>query len=219
MPPQGILPPPDLPLGLLALQSLEIAVLLRPDPEVPAHGHEVESHFVGRVALDPGQEDGDDLVGELVRCARAVGDGVGLQAVKFVEHGVVDGVADEVVYVLGGGGGGIALGLVGEGAAPRETIVRLADQGRVGEGFTEQVGGEAGGEVFEGAQFRPDVDAGGCCARGMGELGSVVVEDDGEDGLGAACVLDGLAGKEEAVVVDGGGAEGAILRGGGSGRA
>lgn len=64
-----------------------------------------------------------------------------------------------------------------------------------------QIGWEAGREVLEGAQFRADLDGrgGGRGGRVWGGVGVVLVEDDGEDGLGAAGVLDGLVGEKEVV--------------------
>ena len=48
------------------------------------------------------------------------------------------------------------------------------------------LGREGGCEVFEVFEVRADVDF------------VIFVEEDGEEGLGAACVLDGLGGEEEA---------------------
>ena len=139
-----------------------------------------------------------------------MGDGVRLQAVELIEGVVPHCVADEVEDVFGARRG-VTLCLVGKGAAAREAVVCLPDQAGVGEGFAKEVGGEAGGKVFEGAELWADVD--GCRRRLRRRVGGVVVENYGENGLGAAGVLDGLAGEEEAVVVDGGRGIGAILWG------
>lgn len=69
------------------------------------------------------------------------------------------------------------------------------------------LGGESGGEVFEGGEVGADVEF------------VVFVEEDGEEGLGPAGVLDGLGGEEEGfggrVVV--GAVEGLVLGSGGVG--
>ena len=130
-------------------------------------------------------------------------DGVWLQSVQLVQLPIVRRVPDEVKHVLHSRGG-IFLRLVGEGRRLGEGIVCLADQAGVAEGFAAQVGGETGGEVLEFAERGTDVDAcvGGGCAGCGGDASRVVVEDDGEDGLRAAGVLDCLGGEEEVVLID-----------------
>lgn len=85
--------------------------------------------------------------------------------------------------------------LIDERRRARKGVVCGADGLTVGEGLAAEIGREAGGEVLEGAQLGADVDS----VRGSrrcGAGGVVVVEDDGEDGLRAAGVLDGLVGEE-----------------------
>lgn len=71
--------------------------------------------------------------------------------------------------------------------------MRCADGFRVGERFPAQFGGEPGCEVFEGAQLAAEVDG------REGRRRVVVVQDDGEDCLGAAGVLDCLCCEEDVV--------------------
>ncbi len=130
MPPQRILPLPSSPLPPLPRQSLLIAYLGSSDPEIPTHGHEVEPHLLGWVAIDPRVEDGDDLLGEFVDGTWPMGDGVWLQAIELVERVVPNRVADEMEHVFCPGRG-VSLRLICEGAAPREAVVRLPDQTRV----------------------------------------------------------------------------------------
>ena len=136
-----------------------------------------------------------------------------LQPVQLVQRPLERNVRDEMVQLGIFLADGRAARLVDERGRARERVVRVADLRRVTQSFAAEVGWEAGREVLEGAELRPNVHgvAVGRCVWG------VMVEDHGENGLGAACVLDGLGGEEEALLVGGGGVVGAVLRGGGLG--
>jgi len=98
------------------------------------------------------------------------------------------------------GGGGDALRLVCEGRGARESIVGGPDGGRIAERFAPEVGREACGEVLEGGELGADRDAAFVAWRGEGRLLLLLlflIQDDGEDGLGATGILDGLCGEEE----------------------
>lgn len=112
-----------------------------------------------------------------------MGDGRGLQAVELVEHAVDRRVRDEVEHVLGLGGA-LLLRLVGEGGAAGEAVVHLADEVRVAEGLAAELGGQLDGELAEVREVGADVDV------------LLLVHQDAEEGLGGACVLDGLGGEE-----------------------
>jgi hypothetical protein len=72
----------------LLLEFLLVANLAGANAQVAYAGHEVEPDFGSGVAGDAALQDRDDLLGEVGRCACAVGNGSRLEAVKFVE-GVV----------------------------------------------------------------------------------------------------------------------------------
>ena len=73
--------------------------------------------------------------------------------------------------------------------------MHIAYQLGVTEGLAAQFRGEGLGEIFEVAEAGADVDGG--VWRGLGGGGGVLVEEDGEEGLGATGVLDDLGGEEE----------------------
>jgi len=89
MSPQTIFPQPLRAAIFLLLELLLVANLARPNAQVAHAGEQVEADLGGGVARDAALEDGDDVLGEGGGWAGAVGDGVGLEAVEFVE-GVVD---------------------------------------------------------------------------------------------------------------------------------
>jgi hypothetical protein len=76
--PQRVLPQPLCTLVLLLLELFLVANLTRSQAEIAHTGHEVEADLGGGVAADAALQDGDDLLGEFARGARAVGDGRGL---------------------------------------------------------------------------------------------------------------------------------------------
>lgn len=87
--------------------------------------------------------------------------------------------------------------------------MRSADGLGVGEGFAAQVGWETRREVLEGAELGADVDGGSTGGR-TGRVLLVVIQDDGENGLRAAGVLNRLRGEEEAFFLGGGGVVGPV---------
>jgi hypothetical protein len=142
VPPQRILPQPGTPLLLLLFQRLLVADLARTDTLVLHAGEQVEADFCGGVAVDAALKHRNDGVGEVLRDARAVGDGGGLEAVEFVEGVVhrrisaftsacvdaeVDGInaRDEVVHVVVFCSS--ALRLVDERRGSRKRVVYFAD--------------------------------------------------------------------------------------------
>lgn len=201
MPAQGVFKHPSLAFPILGFDGVEVADLARGDAAVPDHGEEVEADLGGVVAGDAPLENVHDLGAEVFRgaVAVAVGDGGGLQAVELVQLAVDGEVGDEVEGVVGLA---VLLRLVDKGAALGEAVVDLADELRVAEGLAADVGGEHAGKVLELAELVPDIDF-------------VAVQDDAEEGLGAASVLDGLVGEEDAV--GGGFVVGAIVGGGSAG--
>jgi len=200
---QGVLKLPIPAAALLAGEQVRVADLARAHPQVAHHGQQVEADLGGVVAGDAPLEDVHDLGGEVGGGdAGPVADGGRLEAVELVEGPVDGGVGDEVEGV-GGLVVGVALGLVDEGGGFREAVVHVADQLAVGEGLAAVFRGEGHGELAKVGQGGTDVDGivgrGGC---GVGRL----VEEHAEQGLGAAGILDGLRGEEEAlrgVVVEG----------------
>jgi hypothetical protein len=62
-----------------------------------------------------------------------VGDGVGLEAVEFIERTINGRIGDEVVQVIGFGS--LTLSFVNERRRTREGVVDCADYFGVGEGF------------------------------------------------------------------------------------
>jgi hypothetical protein len=105
--PQRVLPQPLCTLVLLLLELFLVANLARPQAEIAHARHQVEADLGGGVAADAALQDGDDLLGEFARGARAVGNGRGLQAIELVELVVYRRVA--VGGVSGGerAGGGV----------------------------------------------------------------------------------------------------------------
>ena len=123
---QRILP---LPLGAFAgfvLQGLDVADFLGAETEILDDGKEVEHDLPDRIAVNAAAEDGDDFFREVGEAGTgAVGDGMGLESVEFVEGAVVVGIGDEVVDVFGAGG--FAGGLVDERGGFGEGVVGFAD--------------------------------------------------------------------------------------------
>jgi len=113
-----------------------------------------------------------------------VGERGGRQPVQLPQRAVRGCVRDEVVEVVGGAGGRRGA-LVREGRGARERVVRGADRRAVAEALAAEVGRERRGE---GLEFRE--------RRAEGELVGLV-EQDGEQGLRAAGVLDGLLREED----------------------
>jgi hypothetical protein len=151
--PQRILPQPLCTLVLLLLELFLVANLARSQAEIAHAGHEVEADLGGGVAADAALQDGDDLLGEFARGARAVGDGCGLQAIELVELVVYrrvavggvsgagrwrgKGLRDEVVDIVVLGRG--ALCLVDKRRRACKRVVCLADQVGVGERLSPQL--------------------------------------------------------------------------------
>lgn len=186
MPPERILKQPVAPLPLLPLQELGVAKLAGADAQVPAHGEEVEADLRGRVAGDAALQHVDDLRGEGLRGAGAVRDGRLLEAVELVEHAVDGRVRDEVEDVLA-----VAARprrLVRKGRAPREAIVHLADQVRVAQRLPAELGRQLNGKLAKVAHRAANVHA-------LGRL----VQQDRQQRLRRARVLDGLHGEEDAL--------------------
>lgn len=124
-----------------------------------------------------------------------------MQAVELVQRPararVRDEVVDAVVVVVARGRRGPP-GVVGdEGRGAREAVVAGADGVGVGQSLAAQVGGEAGGEVFEGSEGVADGDRGRGGVGGGVPRGGVVVEEERQEGLRRARVLDHLRGEEE----------------------
>lgn len=185
VPPQRVLKEPVLALALLPLQQLLVAKLLCADPQVAAHSQQVEPNFRSIVARDAALQHIDDLEGEVLGRAGAVGDWRGLEAVELVEDSVYGGVGDEVEDVLGGFAG--AGGLVGEGAAAGEAVVHLADEIRVAKGLAAELWREDHCEVAKVVHLGPNVYV------------LRLVHEDAEKGLRRAGVLDRLGGEEDAL--------------------
>lgn len=126
-------------------------------------------------------------------------DGIGLQAIQLIQHTVHGRIGNEMKHIAAVIVAVLRRGrLIDERRRARKGVMRGADGLAVGEGLAAQIGREAGGEVLEGAQLGADVD-GVRGSRCGGAGGVVVVEDDGENGLRAAGVLDGLVGEERRV--------------------
>lgn len=79
--------------------------------------------------------------------------------------------------------------------------MRRSDELAIRECLPTEGRGERGGEVAEVAQVGPYIYALGGVWSGLtfSRGAGVLVEEDGEEGLGAACVLDDLVGEEEGV--------------------
>jgi hypothetical protein len=123
--PKIILKLPFLALLVLGLKGFLISQLTGPDAFVLGDSEEIEADFVFGITGDSALEDGDELLGEFRLSAGAVRDGGTLEAIEFVELVVDDGVSDEVVgFVVGGGGTG---GLVDEGGGAGEGVVDGTD--------------------------------------------------------------------------------------------
>lgn len=84
--------------------------------------------------------------------------------------------------------------LIRKRTSPGKSIMRRANGLRVRERLPAQFRRKPSREVFEGAQLVAESDGGQWRRR------VIVVEDDGEDGLGAAGVLDCLRGEEDVVL-------------------
>lgn len=204
VPPQRILKQPVLSLALLSLQQLRVAKLPRADPQVAAHSQQVEANLRGVVTSDAALQHVNHFQWEILRGARAVGDGRGLQAVQLVQHAVDRCVSDEVEDVLGGFAR--PLRLVGKGAAAREAVVHLADEVRVAEGLAAELGRQDHCEFAKVLHLLADIDVPG------------LVHEHAKQGLRGAGVLDGLRGEEDALrgIVVKGAVQRAISRGVGS---
>lgn len=156
---QGILPPPGSALSRLPLQGLSIADLRSPDSQIPGHSHNIKPGLAGRVPRNASLQHTDNPLGEHVVITRTMGDRVRLQAVQLVQNAthsrirnkMVD-VAAVLVVVWRPGS------LVDEGRCARKGVVCGADRLAVREGFAAEIGREACGEVFEGAQLGTDID-------------------------------------------------------------
>lgn len=201
MPPQRVLKEPVLALALLTLQQLLVAKLLSADPQVAAHSQQVEPDLRSVVARDAALQHVDDLEGEVLGRACAVGDWRGLEAIELVEDAVDGGVGDEVEDVLGGLAG--AGGLVGEGAAASEAVVHLADEVRVAKSLAAELWREDHCEVAKVVHLGPNVDV------------LRLVHEDAEQGLRRAGILDRLGGEEDALggIVVEAAVEGSVGRG------
>lgn len=158
MPAQRVLVLPVPPLRLLARQRLRVPDLARPHPQVAHHGHEVEADLLICVARDAAPQHLHDLGGELVRGARTVADGRGLQAVELVQRAPDGRVRDEVERVLGLPAP-LLRRLVRERAALREAVVHVPDQLAVAQRLAPELGRQHHCELAELAQRRADVDA------------------------------------------------------------
>lgn len=198
-PPQRILPRPVSPLLLFARQARAVAELPAADAHIATDGQEIEANLREAVPADAALQDGDDGGGEggRVRLTGPVGYGMRLEAVELVEQAVDGGVGDEVIDVVGLVVVAVADGLVDEGGGAREGVVDFAHLLGVAQHFAAEVGREGGGEVAERLQGGAHVEllVGGL--RGGQGGGGVLVEEDGEEGLGGAGVLDGLVREEE----------------------
>lgn len=131
-----------------------------------------------------------------------------LQPIKLIQHTVDRRIRDEMIHIAALIIPILRRGrLINERRRARERIMRSTDSLAVREGLAAEIGREARGEIFEGAQFGANVDR----VRGRGGERVVVVEDHGEDGLRAAGVLNGLRREEGRVGVVGGGFVFAVL--------
>jgi len=112
-----------------------------------------------------------------------------LQSIQLIQNPVDRRVRNKVIHIRR-----ILLIMrtgrfIRKGTCARECIMRCANGFRVREGFAAEFGRETCCEVFEGAELGADVY---CWQSGRG----IVVEDHGEDCLGAAGVLDRLGCEE-----------------------
>lgn len=183
MPSQRILPHPLRPLPPLSNQRLLIPNLPRTDPRILNHGDKIKPDLTHRKSLHALLHHRNNLVRELIKSARTMRYRCGVQPVEFVERAVDGRVRDEVIEVVVLGRH--ALLLAYKGAAARERVVRLADEFAVAEALAAEVRGHEAGEVFEFFERGADVDF------------VVLVQEHGEQRLGAAGVLDGLRGEED----------------------
>lgn len=152
--PERVLEKPVPALALLARQQLLVPKLARPDPQVAAHGEQVEADLRGLVPGYALLQDLGHLCREGLGRAGAVGDGSRLQAVELVEGSVDGGIGDEVEGVLG-----LArlLRLVDKGTAPGKAVVHLADQIRVAQRLASEFRRQRHGELAKVLHLGPNL--------------------------------------------------------------